>query len=714
MLVQFYFAWVEPGDSTWDPAFARRDFTPLAFTFEQNEGDFATLTVEVRNERGVGLLAPTRKQWLWYSYDLGDTGGVIPRAFLRLVGLPTDILGETVTLVFIARPSDYDTQKTALADTLRVLPFYDELFIAPESRTDDDLVLEGYSRVWHIDPVTHAVTTSDELLGEDGIEEFAAETAFYEGLEFGLNSVPLTAVSVTADMEWTQKGRGTVDIFDAVTEGWTTDGIVKSYTMDIGSWPKQGTSMGEGWEVYTSSIVNLYSHEVRTSTANWTFVIQHTDGEKTTTTYNASHEYLLGSKPDTLTSGAITTFVTQGGTLGSFSTMPEGSFTFFSIRTNVSSHRRWQREDRGLSTVALSESISYTTSVVAPHVFKPTSLVVIYDAERGQKEKISFTLRADVQPILTDPGEEQLLRIDNQRTVNLSEPYEDSSAGDIPIGDVRRRSYIVTERGLQSLEYLIALARAHLISRSRAVEITIPTTLGRMPDISLRKNARIYDPRIPGGQALGKILHYSESVTGDTGIVDCKLKIGCAIGKGGTVTSVGGTPTYAEEDVMGPDAQVFTGAVVPVFDFSVGYTPPAFNPADDGLDLISGFLSTQVLEQPPEVTWSFDEQRAYLETALEPWQDMRVPALLTSSVLVHDEDGDRESETITTLPAGQTNSQEAIAARADGVNAVLAQVETVVKLKLKPMRGASFESPYEISITDLKLPAMINLEAVSG
>ena len=68
------------------------------------------------------------------------------------------------------------------------------------------------------------------------------------------------------------------------------------------------------------------------------------------------------------------------------------------------------------------------------------------------------------------------------QSADLGEPID----GELPIGDVRRRSYFPTERGLRSLEYLIALARAHLLMRSRAVEIEF--------DCRLRARHRIVVP----------------------------------------------------------------------------------------------------------------------------------------------------------------------------------------------------------------------------
>ena len=115
----FSFAWVDGGDAFVD----RVDEDVFAFELSHLEGEFATLNVEIRNPR-VGLLKPGRKRWCW----LGKDGVALFHG--RLVGIPTNIREEVVTLNFVARPSDFDARKKAVAAGMRTFPFYDPLWIA--------------------------------------------------------------------------------------------------------------------------------------------------------------------------------------------------------------------------------------------------------------------------------------------------------------------------------------------------------------------------------------------------------------------------------------------------------------------------------------------------------------------------------------------------------------------------------------------------------
>ena len=302
---------------------------------------------------------------------------------------------------------------------------------------------------------------------------------------------------------------------------------------------------------------------------------------------------------------------------------------------------------------------------------RPT-LAAGYTAARPCTETVSLTLFADVQHVLTDPDDGEALTINDVRSVNLSDPLD---SGEVPIVDPRRRSYVATERGNASVEHLIALARAQLLKRSRVVEITFVPKLSRMPEITLRKNAYLAEPRI--GEATGKIIGYTLALDGADGQVKCEVKIGCAIGRGGSAIAAGGDPTYCSVDYAGADYQQFTGRIE-LFDTSVGYAPPLADPNDDGLNFLSAITADDVIDTPLSVAYPPAVQRAAL-TGL--------------------------SELDFILLEGETGT------RSEVFGNILKQNETKATFKLKSM-SREFSTPYDIQVTDLKVPTGYNLEAV--
>ena len=305
-----YFAWIDPGETVFTVGHLRWDEQVFSFTLSQGEGDPASLTLVVRRPRNVdgdaiGLLGPGRKIWAWFALD---SGGDMIRFRGRLVGVPTSIFEELVTLEFVARPIDVVAQKEALANSLKVLPYYDEVVIDPGRRNDPEVVLEGYSAIWHYDRETHVLSVSDEITGDsvvsfDGSSE--AATVLYDGLGLTLTSGPLSRVDVSAEFTWTQGARGNVDLTDYLISHWDSSGYaqrgsIASYTFGAASWPKNGTGIGDGWEVAEAGAIENYNLEVQTLATGGGAKTVFGDGSVSTITWSDSQDYLLITPPGSI------------------------------------------------------------------------------------------------------------------------------------------------------------------------------------------------------------------------------------------------------------------------------------------------------------------------------------------------------------------------------------------------------------------------------
>jgi hypothetical protein len=651
-----YFAWIDASETTFGSEHMRWDESVFSFTLSQEEGDPASMTIVVRRPRNtagdpIGLLGPGRKIWAWFALDCGSS---LIKFRGRLVGIPTSMFEDLVTLEFVARPLDVVAQKEALAETLKVLPYYDEAMIDPQRRTDPEVVLEGYTKIWHYDRETHVITVSDEISGEDGLVEFlcANGDVLYDGLGLSLTSGPLARVDINAEFTWTQQASGTVDLTQYLISHWPQVFGGEIY-LNAADWPKPNADIGDGWKVEESHAQDIVDTQTYTETLSGGGIVKFVDGSTSETHWSSSKTTLRHPRN-----------VVHFGR---------------PIVTNASSSISHSKDGDGNSYVS-SQSNSYSDSeaVVVVQAIKPT-LVAGYSAERQCTEKVSLTLYADVQPILTDPEDGEALRIDDIRSVNLSEVID----GQPPIiGNPARRSYIATERGNRSIEHLIAYARAQLMMRARVVEIAFVPKLARMPEVTLRKNAFLAEPRI--GEALGKIIGYSIALDGSNGQIKCEVKIGCTIGYGGSVAAADGTPTYCTIDYAGPDYQQFVNRVVLFpLDTSVGYQPPVADPNDDGIEFLSALRPEDVIEVGLVV-----------EYGPEPSEEDGDPPFNFSG------------------PTSNDDKQNQIEARSEWMkNVVLPPYETRARFKLKTMTG-EFSTAYELQLTDLKIPTGIDLEAV--
>jgi len=634
-----YFAWVDASETTFGSEHMRWDEAVFSFELKQEEGDPASLTAVVRrprNEAGgaIGLLGPGRKIWVWFALDCGPD---LIKFRGRLVGIPTSIFEDLVTLEFVARPFDVVAQKEALADTLRVLPYYDPVVLDKERRKDPDVVLEGYTKVWHYDRETHVITVSDEITGEDGLVEFdggsEAGKVFWDGLGLTLASGPLTRVDVNAEFTWTQQARGTVDLTSYLISHWPGSERGEIPSLNAADWPKHGTSLGDGWEVAESTATDLAYLGTGTNASSGSLTVVEQDGSTSKVEWSISN-----------TTVGVAYIIVGGG-----------------VTTDTYS-ATYDLDGTGSYSTSRNYSASYSALVIQS--IKAT-LVAGYTAERQCTERVSLTLFADVQPILTDPEDGEALRIDDIRSVNLSDPEEG-----IPIGDPRRRSYIATERGNRSVEHLIALARTNLMKRARAVEITFAPKLSRMPEVTLRKSAFLAEPRV--GEALGKIIGYSIALDGSDGRIKCEIRMGCTIGYGGLAVADDGLPTYCDIDYVGFDYQQFVGRTVLVdafLDSSVGYQPPDASPNDDGIDFLSALTAEDVIE--------------------------------VGLVVEHGSESNTDGADV----------PEIIVEGDDLAAIVKSRFETRAKFKLKSMTR-EFSTDYELQVTDLQIPTGYDLEAV--
>ena len=584
----FHFAWVAPTETVFGPAHQREDEQVFAFRLEHGEGDFPTLSIDIRNSRRQ-LLDEGADVWVWLSED------ATPLFFGRLVAVPEDLHAEIVRLDFVARPSGYDATKRALAETLRVAPFWDPVWIRDERLDDPDAVLEARSQLWHIDRATHAVTVSDIIAGEDGTLDITEHE--YGSLRIAHGAPPLHRVRVEAEVFWDQTASGTLDLTQALIAGFGAAGspphLISSWTGQglAADWPEEGADLKGGWSVGRATL-------------------ERADGVWKEPRFK---DVRVGS----------------GATLDGGGEPGAAAEAFVSAPVTARFHL-WE--------------------------FRP-HLALAYDVARPRIERVSFALAADVQPVFSEPGDEEEL------VVALgSRKVSEEVAGALPLGDLRRSAYLRTDRGRRSLDYPIALARAKLLARARAVEIEVTVPFGAATGLSCRHSATITDDRIPGGSASGKVIGYVLRADGN-GERRAEIRIGCTIGEGTSVAADPGTPAYVDDGYADPGWQLRTGETIMAVAGEAAYSDLSGTAVqDDGIDFFQ--LRPADVIQRLDVVNGEAAQAAVLDQRFED------------------------------IPAAVEALNDAF---------------TEVVLDLKPLTGGPFETDYALTVTPLAVPRTLTL-----
>jgi hypothetical protein len=570
---QFFSAWVTETETIWSDAFKRKDLDIATLQCQQNENECATLTVTVRNEQ-IGLLAPGRLVWLWLAWE-NDSGTTIPIFFGRLVPVPNRSTnqGQGATLTFIARPLDFDIQRVNVALALQIAPYYDPVFIDPAKRLtpvsalgyggDPDTVLEGWARLWSIDRVTGQVDTSDVLEGEDGVEIFNSVEIPEASIQINTASSVLADVTVVGTVNWTQSGGG--GSFSVSIAATAPNGLDL-----ISGWPKGGSTLGGGYEVISATTVDYESlATAQVQQKGWRYenkAKQHNNGDVISISWN------YAAFPPGL-----------GGNSYLLSQTVTGSFNM-SDWTSIDPVAEQITADFGQDTPNPPYHVTYNIMVIADVPMSAT-MQLGPSAKLSRNETLSIKLSADIQRMITIPSSAATPSAASPVTVSGSDvgvPIE----GITPISGNLASNYFPSDRGQQSIDYLVSIGVAHLKSGNRAVTISWDTTFERALALSCRKNATINARTVPGGSATGKITAYNFSASG----VDLQLKgnvtIGCCIGNGGTGTVGGstGTDALAVPGTFVDGVAVHSGVSnVPGANTAslgdVSYTPPIYVPA---------------------------------------------------------------------------------------------------------------------------------------
>lgn len=373
----FYFAWVDPEETTFGVEHHRMDEYIFSAVRTLAEGQKPVLEIQMQNPH-VGLLSPLRKQWAWFAWDkgyfTGVTGdGIEPLFFGHVVGTPTQIFEEVIAVQFVASPLDYKRRVQLVAEPMKVLPWYDPVFIDVGKRDDPDTILEAYAKLWDVDPVTHAVTAVGIDEGPDGNVDITADDHFYDSMAMSIGQPPATAILMDASVSWTQTARGVVDIGTIATNSYSGSSI-------ISAWPKPPQSLGSGWFVFDSFAEDT-AHTVDASTVTVSFSWQntekhHDDGD----TMSISYSQTLPDGMSADGAGIPVTETITTGLLDPFHVDEDGDPSPLNLPAGYNATYIWP----------------LNPAVVA-------AMTLQYVAERPRTERVIFMIRADTQPVLVDP-----------------------------------------------------------------------------------------------------------------------------------------------------------------------------------------------------------------------------------------------------------------------------------------------------------------------
>jgi hypothetical protein len=562
---QFGFAWLGDEFETFDGSQFRMDEQVISWNVTGNEGDCDSLDIVIKNPKR-GLLNGS----IWASLSYGtSTGDAVEIYRGRLTAIPEDITAETVDLMFIAKPSSYDQQLAILAAELRTLPPYDAAWIDPDKRDDPMVVLESQSALYFVDRVTHNMSITDILIGEDGTVDITADDLIYDSLKCGSSGdPPMTSVTMIGHANWKQMASGGFMVPNANGQRFTLSG-----SSLCSSWPKTGDTIAGGYKVTIGFCNDLLQTSVlQPVQKNWSYE----NREKTHTV----GDVMSSSLSYTIFPGNVNAFIsnisTQTGSVPAASTVAYEMNVSDEGNVSYTQYDPYASIDGSSSDpVMIPMHVSY--NVVAVPIWSiGYGLSLSIDSGANAAETIKFAITADLQPIVTLPDPTvvtQTIELSTQdltSDIGAGSPSGELISGVGPPLDSTSDAFAMTDRGAYAIGYLVAVGRAAIRKASRATHCTGTVPFEKALEFTLRKSATVHDVRLPGGIVNGKITSYSFGFDGSiaTGTFEIMPAVGNAgtVGDGGsavnTVTPIAGANVYIDS-YIDDYFQVSGGTIIP-------------------------------------------------------------------------------------------------------------------------------------------------------
>ena len=473
-----------------------------------------------------------------------------------------------------------------------------------------------------------------------------------------------------ASVQWHQTGGGTIDLgthtFTSYTSGLLSD------------WPKIGDNLQGGYIVTNSSLVEVVppapgvvpdltgpNPSFETLDLHWSWqntAKTHEDGD-TMFINGSATGYLFG-----LISKQIQTIVIGDPDTG----------------TAAESHLSI---DYFGPTPAAPSQIPQSNAV--PTYSYGATLALGMQMDQSRMETVKFSVTADLQPILTEPDEKSVIEsIALQASDVVLAGALNSSSG----------AYFATDRGILSIEYMLLIARAHLLAKSRVIKTSWDCSFPRIINMLCRLNALLEDNRLPGGSVLGKVTHYEMNGDGDRGEFTGSVSIESAIGYGNTIDTSVGTSSYADDGYVDTNYQYFSGQLVAAGTGDIAFSAPIY----PTIGLQNPLTVDQVLVRMEWHDSFVDEQVSsavsqavanYAAAAFNvPTFEETVSGVIPNSV----------------KQAGQQQQQQQIT-----INQIVHDNQPWLEIELKPITGISTSIEYDITLTPLVVPQQIDLLAES-
>jgi hypothetical protein len=137
------------------------------------------------------------------------------------------------------------------------------------------------------------------------------------------------------------------------------------------------------------------------------------------------------------------------------------------------------------------ESIQEPKAIRARRFWMSATLVLGWQYRQKRRETVHFTIHQHTQL------DGKIRPLTRQLNLHLQHVANEAAG-----------TFFLTYRGRQAIEHALEMARAHLAASARCLEVEIIVPFECGFPLSMDHSIRLVDPRIPGGEVVGKVVAY--------------------------------------------------------------------------------------------------------------------------------------------------------------------------------------------------------------
>lgn len=496
--MKFYFCWVGENVSFDEQVHVREDMSVFSFEIGEQESQIPWMRLRVANPK-QGLAHLSKKNAFLSCRK--NTGEIEVLFKGTLISVAQKIEGESVELFFTAQPHDMNEKLEILHQELKQTNLWDPLFVDPENKNDPSESLEARTQLFYWSRTTGELALSDLFQGKKTLE--LKENFYRDSLDVKLSEMPLHGVRVRLKVSWIQRFQGVSDLTYLLKSRFP-EGIVNTLTGEDleAKWWRTGEKLGKSGYWIDHS-------ELREINPNYTGALN---------IYPATSVKIWASPHDPI-------------------------FGKENMPKQVKLKRSWYHTKLLLGWRYKQKRTEYVQFMLSQ---KTQSLGVPLSKTRTLNislKGLDFACDYDEwQPFVRYTsgfhvvwGNEIFRCIDAHRSHARFDGDERSfwdHLGPVAEGldQVPQSSFFVTKRGHQAVGHALEIAKFHLASSSRAVEIRLCAPLENLMNITCDHTICVEDPRLPGGKAQGKVISCTLKGDGHKGIFRGEVVLACCVG----------------------------------------------------------------------------------------------------------------------------------------------------------------------------------------